>query len=84
MTFKFKPGEPVKLTDKFAATLMRRRTASSRWKVDWKTRCGAVYSCNSHDVLILWDGRKTFDSYPIAAVELIAAKASQQLEELHQ
>jgi hypothetical protein len=59
------PGEPVKLTDRYASVLCR----SPKCKVDWRTRRGVVSWVNDRSVAIFWDGRKTLDIIPRQAVE---------------
>ncbi len=61
-------GDLVKLTDRFASTLMRH----PRCRVDWVSRRGVVKSGNHHDVLVVWNGNATPDKLPVRAVEMVA------------
>lgn len=62
---KFVAGMDVKLTDKFAAALMKRKTN----KTNWAIRRGVVISCNSIYVYVQWAGNKTFETLSVRAVE---------------
>lgn len=69
-----KKGDRVKLTVKVAAMATRNGWRSRRKKpIDWASRRGTVLftvTPGSGSVIIRWDGIKTFDSWPLNAVEL--------------
>ena len=64
-------GDTVKLTKK-AVQAVGSATARTRG-VEWATRRGVVASCTkfSRSVLIRWEGRKSWDVWPVEAVEKI-------------
>jgi hypothetical protein len=72
MVRKFARGDRVKLTDLMVRTIMR-GVAKPRKRndrcVSWEGRFGEVKSASSTDVVILWDGRKTYDRWPPGALE---------------
>jgi hypothetical protein len=72
MVRKFARGDRVKLTDLMVRTIMRGvampRKRNDRY-VNWEGRFGEVISASSTNVVILWDGRKTYDQWPPGALE---------------
>jgi hypothetical protein len=72
MVRKFARGDRVKLTDLMVRTIMRGvampRKRNNRY-VNWEGRFGEVISASSTNVVILWDGRRTYDQWPPAALE---------------
>jgi hypothetical protein len=68
----FVRGDRVKLTDNAARTFMR-GVAMPRKRntkvVDWFQRRGAVISATAKYVIVHWDGRKTYDQWPLRAIE---------------
>lgn len=62
----FEKGSIVKLTDKYATALSKRKGNPK----EWIGRLGKVLNCNKDCVSILWNGRKTADYVPHKAVEL--------------
>jgi hypothetical protein len=72
MVRKFARGDRVKLTDLMVRTIMRGvampRKRNDRY-VNWEGRFGEVKSASSTNVVILWDGRKTYDQWPPGALE---------------
>jgi hypothetical protein len=66
----FCKGDAVKLTDRFARTLMA-STRHGRYGVDWLKRRGVVFHVNTHNVLVLWQSTKSPDNLPVGAVEKI-------------
>ena len=63
----FAVGDQVKLTDRYAKTLTRDQRAHSL--VNWCNRRGVVVACTAYIVRVRWEGRKSKDCLPIAAVE---------------
>jgi hypothetical protein len=61
-----KPGDSVKLTDRYAAVLNKHPHCA----IDWAIRRGVCQRSNQHDVFVLWEGRATLDQIPLKAVEL--------------
>lgn len=59
-------GDEVKLTDRFAATLMRRPTN----KLNWAARRGVVNNINRIHVFVTWSGNRSAEQLPLAAVEM--------------
>jgi hypothetical protein len=53
-------GMRVKLTKRAADAFSKRGTLLS-----WHDRRGVVRSCNSNDVNVIWDGRRTGDQFPV-------------------
>jgi hypothetical protein len=72
MVRKFARGDRVKLTDLMVRTIMRGvampRKRNDRY-VNWEGRFGDVMSASSTIVVVLWDGRKSYDSWPPRALE---------------
>jgi hypothetical protein len=73
MVRKFARGDRVKLTDLMVRTIMRgvskpRKRDNDRY-VNWERRFGEVMSASSTNVVVLWDGRKTYDQWPPRALE---------------
>ena len=62
-------GDRVKLTDRYAAVLMRHWKGPRTRQLDWRERRGVIARMNFADVFVKWDGRNTVDSLPIKAVE---------------
>ena len=62
---KLERGDPVKLTDRYAATLM----LTSKHRIDWHTRRGVLHHENRDNVFVNWAGRKTIDQIPKGGVE---------------
>lgn len=76
----FAKGSVVKLTDAYAATLMRSKR--TRAKTNWFLRRGEVMWSNSVQVAIKWEGNKVSgDPTPLRAVEL-AEKCAEPLGQL--
>jgi hypothetical protein len=69
---KFARGDRVKLTDLMVRTIMR-GVAKPRKRndkhINWDRRFGEVVSASSTNVVVLWDGRKTYDQWPPGALE---------------
>ena len=72
MVRKFARGDRVKLTDLMVRTIMRGvampRKRNNRY-ANWEGRFGEVISASSTSVVILWDGRKSYDRWPPGALE---------------
>lgn len=71
MSLAFNRGEEVRLKPKVAETFAA--NPRSGIKNGWKTRIGIVRWCNGHTVLVVWHGRSSGDSLPLAAVERVGA-----------
>lgn len=70
-------GDKVRLTPTFAKTMMGYRKQvryGNRQPFDWRTRRGEVAWINSRrdTIGVKWDGRKSIDALPPAALERIA------------
>lgn len=63
-------GDTVKLTDKFARTLMK-SSRRRRHNIDWRSRRGVVCHVNRNDVLVIWNHMKAPDNLPVRAVEKV-------------
>lgn len=61
-----KPGDPVKLTERYANVLLRSR----KCKVDWLSRRGVVTMTGPRYVFVIWDGNRTIDYLDHAVVEI--------------
>lgn len=61
-----KPGDPVKLTDRYANVLLRTR----RCKVDWLARRGVAARVGRQYVFVIWDGNRALDNLLHAVVEI--------------
>ena len=81
-SIEMKLGDKVRLTPKYAASLMKTRSGNTRGIVrrpqggafDWRTRRGEIAWINSKgDVGVKWLDRKTVDPYPAAALQLVKA-----------
>lgn len=66
---RFRPGDVVKLTHRYATTLMK----SPKCRIDWSARRGLVKSVNSRCVYIVWDGCLSGETLPLGGVEVIHA-----------
>lgn len=62
-------GDHVKLTERFAATLMRR----PQNKLDWAARRGVVRLSNKLHVWVIWDGRRYQEQLPHRVLEITDA-----------
>lgn len=62
---KYRPGDPIKLMDKFADALMR----NPHNHVDWRSRRGTIDHVNSYQAAVCWPGRKTIEWLPLKAIE---------------
>lgn len=67
----FDKGSKVKLTDRYAKTLLR-----AKGNPIWIGRLGTVIYCNKYSVSILWEGRTSVDHVPLKAVELVLHNCS--------
>lgn len=67
----FHKGDTVRLTSKYEACMGYKGHCSSAPHIDWKTRTGVVRSANDVRVSVMWDGRKTPDTYPPKALERV-------------
>lgn len=74
---KLQPGDQVKLTDRYAATLM----AGRKRDVNWHTRRGVCHHQNRDNVFISWTGRVTIDSIPKGGVEKAYGSLTSLVEE---
>lgn len=68
----FSKRDRVRLRAEVAATVMKGfQPMRRRHPVDWHARIGSVVSIGrGGQVLILWDGLKSHDIWPVSAIEL--------------
>jgi hypothetical protein len=79
-SIELKLGDKVRLTPKYAASVMKMRSGKTRGIVrrpqggtfDWRTRMGEIVWISSRgDVGVKWLDRKSVDSCPAAALEQV-------------
>lgn len=63
---RFKKGDPVRLTTRYANALSKAVQAK---RVDWRMRIGVVRACNDTQVTIMWPGRRSPDYVQVKGVE---------------
>lgn len=68
-----KKGDRVHLRSELAESLMRggERGGLKRSHLNWRDRHGTVATSSRRDqVAVLWDGRRTVESWPVRGLEL--------------